>query len=107
MGIERGLELVQTEDRFTDIKDALRTMNKMDFDKLVASVIIFRHSNSSSVKPYFLYAAGSIGGSGLQLSQVSCCSCISDAQSTQYRSQSSSAAESPRREQITPTADHP
>ncbi|KIM81717.1 hypothetical protein PILCRDRAFT_97607 [Piloderma croceum F 1598] len=31
-------ELVQSEDRFTDVKDALKTLNKMDFDKLVASL---------------------------------------------------------------------
>lgn len=38
IGINQGPELVQTEDRFTEIKDALKTLNKMDFDKLVASV---------------------------------------------------------------------
>jgi hypothetical protein len=31
-------ELVQTEERFADIRDALKTLNKMDFDKLIASV---------------------------------------------------------------------
>jgi hypothetical protein len=33
-----GIELVQTEERFTDIRDALKALNKMDFDKLIASV---------------------------------------------------------------------
>ena len=36
--IKGSTELVQSEDRFTDVKDALKTLNKMDFDKLVASV---------------------------------------------------------------------
>ena len=31
-------ELVQTEERFTDIKDALKPLNKMDFDKLISAV---------------------------------------------------------------------
>lgn len=31
-------ELVQSEDRFTEIKDALRHLRKVDFDKLISSV---------------------------------------------------------------------
>ncbi|KII94447.1 hypothetical protein PLICRDRAFT_428887 [Plicaturopsis crispa FD-325 SS-3] len=31
-------ELVQSEDRFTEVRDALKTMNKLDFDKLIASL---------------------------------------------------------------------
>jgi DNA mismatch repair protein MSH4 len=29
---------VQNEDRYSDIKDALKTVNKLDFDKLISSV---------------------------------------------------------------------
>lgn len=34
------LELICSEDKFTDIRDALKAFKKMDFDKLVASVSI-------------------------------------------------------------------
>lgn len=37
-------ELVQTEERFNDVKNALKTLNKVDFDKLISSV---------RFKPYF------------------------------------------------------
>jgi hypothetical protein len=36
-------ELVQNEDKFKDIRDALKTLNKMDFDKLIVSVRIHPH----------------------------------------------------------------
>ncbi|OAX40474.1 hypothetical protein K503DRAFT_687460 [Rhizopogon vinicolor AM-OR11-026] len=31
-------ELIQSEDKFTEIKDALKALNKMDFDKLISSL---------------------------------------------------------------------
>lgn len=31
-------ELVQNEDRFSEIRDALKHLNKLDFDKLISSV---------------------------------------------------------------------
>ncbi|KAG1746861.1 muts domain V-domain-containing protein [Suillus lakei] len=31
-------ELIHSEDKFTEIKDALKTLNKMDFDKLISSL---------------------------------------------------------------------
>ncbi|KAJ8590908.1 hypothetical protein M405DRAFT_932507 [Rhizopogon salebrosus TDB-379] len=31
-------ELIQSEDKFSDIKDALKALNKMDFDKLISSL---------------------------------------------------------------------
>lgn len=31
-------ELVQTEERFHEVRDALKTLNKMDFDKLISAV---------------------------------------------------------------------
>lgn len=31
-------ELINAEDRFTCVRDALKTLNKMDFDKLIVSV---------------------------------------------------------------------
>lgn len=36
--LKHSIELVQTEDRFNEVKDALKTLNKMDFDKLISSV---------------------------------------------------------------------
>jgi hypothetical protein len=33
-----NVELIQSEDKFNDIKDALKALNKMDFDKLISSV---------------------------------------------------------------------
>lgn len=33
-----GTELVNAEDRFTYVRDALKTLNKMDFDKLIVAV---------------------------------------------------------------------
>jgi hypothetical protein len=38
-------ELIQTEDKYTDIRDALKPLNKMDFDKLIASVSFFLFPN--------------------------------------------------------------
>jgi hypothetical protein len=32
-------ELIHEEDRFTYVRDALKTLNKMDFDKLIVSVL--------------------------------------------------------------------
>ena len=32
------IEFINTEDRFTNVRDALKTLNKMDFDKLIVSV---------------------------------------------------------------------
>lgn len=32
------VEFVQNEDRFSDVREALKLLNKMDFDKLIASV---------------------------------------------------------------------
>jgi len=34
-------EFVQSEDLYADVRDALKTLNKMDFDKLIASVRIY------------------------------------------------------------------
>ena len=34
----RPLELINAEDLFTYVRDALKTLNKMDFDKLIAAV---------------------------------------------------------------------
>lgn len=31
-------EFIQHEDRFTDVREALKLLNKMDFDKLIVSV---------------------------------------------------------------------
>ena len=31
-------EFINEEDRFTYVRDALKTLNKMDFDKLIVSV---------------------------------------------------------------------
>lgn len=33
-----SVEFVQSEDKFTEVRDGLKTLNKMDFDKLIASV---------------------------------------------------------------------
>ena len=38
--VQHRPEFVKTEDRFNEVKDALRVLNKMDFDKLIASVRI-------------------------------------------------------------------
>lgn len=39
------VELVQTEDRFHEVKDALKTLNNLDFDKLISAVRLL-HSNA-------------------------------------------------------------
>lgn len=36
-----NLEFINEEDRFTYVRDALKTLNKMDFDKLIVSVPSF------------------------------------------------------------------
>jgi hypothetical protein len=38
-----NLELIRSEDKFNDIKDALKALNKMDFDKLISSVSALLH----------------------------------------------------------------
>ena len=42
-------ELVQSEDRFTEVKDALKQLCKVDLDKLISSVCVYikPHSESS------------------------------------------------------------
>ena len=37
-------EFINAEDRFTCVRDALKTLNKMDFDKLIVSVPRFLYS---------------------------------------------------------------
>ncbi|KDQ55011.1 hypothetical protein JAAARDRAFT_181849 [Jaapia argillacea MUCL 33604] len=44
-------ELVQTGELFTSIKDALKTLNKMDFDKLIAALIASEARQTSTAKP--------------------------------------------------------
>lgn len=34
------VEIIQSEDLYADVRDALKTLNKMDFDKLIVSVRI-------------------------------------------------------------------
>ncbi|THH23175.1 hypothetical protein EUX98_g8002 [Antrodiella citrinella] len=43
-------ELVQTEDRFNDVKDSLKSLNKQDFDKLIASLAASEATEASSAK---------------------------------------------------------
>lgn len=47
-------EFIETEDRFTDVRDALKTLNKMDFDKLIVSVSLlqFYVTGHTSVHTY-------------------------------------------------------
>ncbi|KAF5312559.1 hypothetical protein D9619_003594 [Psilocybe cf. subviscida] len=44
-------ELVNAEDRFTYIRDALKTLNKMDFDKLIVALVSSEARETSSAKP--------------------------------------------------------
>ncbi|EPS95138.1 hypothetical protein FOMPIDRAFT_63418 [Fomitopsis schrenkii] len=44
-------ELVKNEDRFNDVKNALKALNKMDFDKLICSLAASEARESSSAKP--------------------------------------------------------
>ncbi|KAI0727611.1 muts domain V-domain-containing protein [Fomitopsis betulina] len=44
-------ELVQNEDRFNDVKNALKGLNKMDFDKLICSLAASDARESGSAKP--------------------------------------------------------
>ncbi|KAK7688084.1 hypothetical protein QCA50_008454 [Cerrena zonata] len=43
-------EFVQSEVRFTEVKDALKPFNKMDFDKLIASFTVAESSDYTSAK---------------------------------------------------------
>jgi hypothetical protein len=38
-------EFINGQDRFTYVRDALKTLNKMDFDKLIVSVPNFSYSS--------------------------------------------------------------
>ncbi|KAL1755189.1 muts domain V-domain-containing protein [Schizophyllum commune] len=44
-------EFVKTEDRFNGVKDALRVLNKMDFDKLIASLAASEARPTNNAKP--------------------------------------------------------
>ncbi|KAJ7079998.1 muts domain V-domain-containing protein [Mycena belliarum] len=44
-------ELVQSEERFTDIRAGLKPLNKMDFDKLIASLASSSTKETSAAKP--------------------------------------------------------
>ncbi|KAL1664819.1 DNA mismatch repair protein MutS [Schizophyllum commune] len=44
-------EFVKTEDRFNEVKDALRVLNKMDFDKLIASLAASEARPTNNAKP--------------------------------------------------------
>ncbi|KAI0809119.1 muts domain V-domain-containing protein [Irpex lacteus] len=43
-------ELVQTEERFHEVKDALKTLKKMDFDKLISSLASSEARSTSTAK---------------------------------------------------------
>ncbi|THG99004.1 hypothetical protein EW026_g3280 [Hermanssonia centrifuga] len=43
-------ELVQTEERFTEVKDALKTFNGLDFDKLISSLAASEARETSTAK---------------------------------------------------------
>ncbi|KAH8101458.1 muts domain V-domain-containing protein [Cristinia sonorae] len=43
-------ELIQTEDRFNDVKDALKSLNRQDFDKLIASLCSSEATEASTSK---------------------------------------------------------
>ncbi|KAM5542142.1 hypothetical protein V8D89_004015 [Ganoderma adspersum] len=43
-------EFIQTEDRFSDVKDALKSLNKLDFDKLICSLASSEVRDVSSSK---------------------------------------------------------
>ncbi|KAL4244476.1 DNA mismatch repair MutS family protein [Abortiporus biennis] len=43
-------ELVQSEERFTLIKDGLKTLNKLDFDKLIVSLASYESSETTNSK---------------------------------------------------------
>ncbi|KAF8641530.1 hypothetical protein AX16_009908 [Volvariella volvacea WC 439] len=44
-------ELIRSEDKFNGIKDALKMLNKMDFDKIIASLASSETRTLNSVKP--------------------------------------------------------
>ncbi|KAG5643810.1 hypothetical protein DXG03_009585 [Asterophora parasitica] len=44
-------EFIQTEDRYTDVRDALKTLNKMDFDKLIVSLASQEVRVANTAKP--------------------------------------------------------
>lgn len=44
-------EFINTEDRFTNVRDALKTLNKMDFDKLIVSLASSETRAVSNAKP--------------------------------------------------------
>ncbi|KAF8170384.1 muts domain V-domain-containing protein [Pholiota molesta] len=45
------IELINAEDRFTYVRDALKTLNKMDFDKLIAALCSSEARVTASSKP--------------------------------------------------------
>lgn len=44
-------ELIQSEDRFNEVKNALKTFNKMDFDKLICSLAASEARETTNAKP--------------------------------------------------------
>jgi len=59
-GVDIFSELINAEDRFTYVRDALKTLTKMDFDKLIAAVkisstaVISVHSISTTFPAWIL-----------------------------------------------------
>jgi DNA mismatch repair protein MSH4 len=42
---------VQSEEKFTNVRDALKTVNRMDFDKLIASLAVSEVRITNSARP--------------------------------------------------------
>ncbi|KAJ3510448.1 hypothetical protein NLJ89_g4672 [Agrocybe chaxingu] len=50
-GLSFMIELINAEDRFTYVRDALKTLNKMDFDKLIVALASSEARPTTSAKP--------------------------------------------------------
>ena len=74
-------ELVKAEDKFNVIKDALKTVNKLDLDKLISSVIPL--ILNKIIPPFLRFIVGLIRSSPCQWSESSLFASLTDAPPSQ------------------------
>ena len=97
-------EFVKTEDRFNEVKDALRVLNKMDLDKLIASVrIILR----AVVVAHDRVPARGLGSTPYQQREARIDESHADAEPEKRGQDASAVVQGARGKPITTPQDHP
>jgi len=79
-------ELIQTEEKYTSIKEALRSLKRIDVDKLITAVSSSNASYVENRDVEVVSVAHDIRVQGCQYSPGRCCSGLSSFKSSQCRS---------------------